>query len=218
MSKLLGLVAKIEAALKPDDCRESAGGDLARLSSAVSLASLYLFRIQPIGPLESSLPSRCSDEPDMTSWAEEEGSELSPVKLGRGLLPELPMDVALIPALLLEPMPNRGDAWPPATLLASSFLPRDNLHRLFFSFSDSSAVELFVGSSTRSASASPLNDEWSDWGGDFVALRLLSGCKVLPGGTWLARGVESDCGSVDSVAGGSGPLFSGIEVGCSIGL
>lgn len=143
---LFPLVGRM-AADRPVAWRLSAGGDLLRRCSAFSLASRYLLRIQPIGPLDSSRPLSLS-WPPAPSYAEYPWSELSPVKLFRGLFTELPMDVALTSALSFTPRVIRGEVIPGGELPASSFLVLESLHRFFFSFSAVSVVVVLAISSS----------------------------------------------------------------------
>lgn len=131
------------AAERPIAWRLSAGGDLLRRCSAFSLASRYLLRIQPIGPLDSSRPLSLSWPPG-PSYAEYPWSELSPVKLLRGLLAELLMDVALTSALSFTPSIMRGEVTPGGELPRSSFLLLESRHRFFFSFSFSAVSAVVV--------------------------------------------------------------------------
>ncbi|KAG7130783.1 hypothetical protein HYQ46_009850 [Verticillium longisporum] len=90
-----------------------------------------------------------------------ETSVPSAVKLFRGLLLELPIDVALLSARSLEPKPSRGEVTPGGEGPESSFLLRDSLHRRFFSLmlSAASAVEMLTGSSSWSMSEPSLKEE-----------------------------------------------------------
>jgi len=180
----------------PSEAVRSAGGDLFRRSSKLSLASrnlFFCFSSQPETPLCSSLPSRGSfPAHSCEAWLSAPvsvGSEESPVKLGRALWPPLPIELVLISAVLFDPIICPGCWCPP-----SSFL-RDSRHRFLFSLSGSACSAEVGISSTWSISEPSLNELWSDVGGDDLGFSIFSGlaCGAFPlAGTWDARGVGSD--------------------------